>query len=105
MYAIVEYKGKQVQVEEGKMPVFPKIDGNKGMEITFDKVLFYKDDNETLIGKPYLDGIKVIGRYLETTKDQKIIALRYIPRKNRRVKRGHRQDLTKVFIETIRKEG
>ncbi len=59
------------------------------------------DNGELLIGKPYLDSVKVKGKILEHLRGRKTIVYKMRPKKKTRKKQGHRQDLTRVLIEEI----
>ena len=54
-----------------------------------------------LIGKPYLESVKVKGKILEHLRGKKTIVYKMRPKKKTRKKQGHRQELTRVLIEDI----
>ena len=100
-YAIFETGGKQYQGIEGKTIAVEKIEGEDGAEISFDKVLFRKEsDGKFEVGQPYLkDAIKAT--IVKQDKGPKLIVFRFKRRKKVRVKKGHRQPLTVIRIESI----
>ena len=100
-YAIVEISGRQFWVETGKYYDFNRIPTELGKEITLNRVLLLNNEGEILIGKPYLDTVKVKGKILEHLRDRKKIVYKMRPKKKTRRKQGHRQELTRVFIEDI----
>ena len=52
MYAIVDYKGSQILLEEGKKTRVPFIkDSKEGSVITFDNILFFDDGKQKKTGK------------------------------------------------------
>jgi large subunit ribosomal protein L21 len=59
------------------------------------------NDGDVLIGKPYLESVKVKGKILEHLRGKKTIVYKMRPKKKTRKKQGHRQELTRVFIEDI----
>ena len=63
--------------------------------------MLVNNDGELLIGKPYLDSVKVKGKILEHLRGRKTIVYKMRPKKKTRKKQGHRQDLTRVLIEEI----
>ena len=67
-----------------------------------NRVLLANNDGEILIGKPYLDSVKVKGKILEHLRGRKTIVYKMRPKKKTRKKQGHRQDLTRVLIEEIK---
>ena len=100
-YAIVEISGRQFWIETGKYYDLNRIPTELGKEITLNRVLLLNNDGEVLIGKPYLEQVKVTGKILEHLRDRKKIVYKMRPKKKTRKKQGHRQELTRVLIEDI----
>ena len=100
-YAIVEISGRQFWIETGKYYDLNRIPTELGKEITLNRVLLVNNDGELLIGKPYLDSVKVKGKILEHLRGRKTIVYKMRPKKKTRKKQGHRQELTRVLIEDI----
>nr|QXM16393.1 ribosomal protein L21 [Chaetoceros gracilis]QXM17245.1 ribosomal protein L21 [Chaetoceros muellerii] len=100
-YAIVEISGKQFWIESGKYYNFNRIPTELGKEISLNRILLLNNDGEILIGKPFLNNVKVTGRVLEHLRDRKKIVYKMRPKKKTRKKQGHRQELTRVLIENI----
>lgn len=100
-YAIFQTGGKQYQGLPGKTVAIEKIEGEPGDQITFDQVLFRKEGEDAFaVGKPYLE-TPVKATIVKQTKGPKVIAFRFKRRHKVRVKRGHRQQMTVVRIESI----
>ena len=104
MIAIFEDRGKQYKARVGDFLKFPKISElKKNDSVTFDKVIFMKDDKgQTVIGSPLINGIQIICKVIEQIRDKKIIVFKKKRRHNYRRKIGHRQDLTLVKIKEIK---
>jgi large subunit ribosomal protein L21 len=100
-YAIVEISGRQFWIESGKYYDFNKISTQLGKQITLNRVLLLNNDGDLLIGKPYLESVKIKGTILEHLRDKKTIVYKMRPKKKTRKKQGHRQDLSRVLIEDI----
>ena len=100
-YAIVEISGRQFWIETGKYYDLNRIPTELGKEITLNRVLLVNNDGELLIGKPYLESVKVKGKILEHLRGKKTIVYKMRPKKKTRKKQGHRQELTRVLIEDI----
>lgn len=100
-YAIVEISGRQFWIEAGKFYDINRIPTDIGKEITLNRVLLVNNDGELLIGKPYLDKVKIQGKVLEHLRGKKTIVYKMRPKKKTRKKQGHRQELTRVLIENI----
>jgi len=69
--------------------------------VSFDKVLLLDNGGSVEIGAPTLSGVKVSGKILEHVKGDKVIVFKKKRRKGYVVKNGHRQQFTKVQIESI----
>jgi len=100
-YAIVEISGRQFWIETGKYYDFNRISTKLGKQITLNRVLLVNNEGDLLIGKPYLETVKIKGKILEHLRDKKTIVYKMRPKKKTRKKQGHRQDLTRVLIEDI----
>ena len=100
-YAIVEISGRQFWVEKGKYYDLNRIPTELGKEITLNRVLLVNNDGALLLGRPYLESVKVKGKILEHLRSPKIIVYKMRPKKKTRKKQGHRQELTRVLIEDI----
>ena len=100
-YAIVEISGRQFWIETGKYYDFNRIPTELGKQIRFNRVLLLNNEDTLLIGKPYLESVKIKGKILEHFRGKKTIVYKMRPKKKTRKKQGHRQELTRVFIEDI----
>jgi large subunit ribosomal protein L21 len=103
MYAIVDIFGKQFKVTQDQYVYAPKMQGEEGASVEFDKVLLVDNDGKVEVGTPIIKGAKVSGKILEHVKDDKVVVFKKKRRKGYKVKNGHRQDYTKVLIEKIGK--
>ena len=100
-YAIIQTGGKQYQALEGKTIAVEKIEGEEGSSIEFNEVLFRKTGKGKFeVGKPFLEGT-VKASIVKQTRGPKLIVFKFKRRKKVRVKKGHRQDLTVIRIESI----
>lgn len=100
-YAIVEISGRQVWIEAGKYYDFNRISINLGKQITLNRILLFNNEGNILIGQPYLESVKIKGKILEHFRGKKTIVYKMRPKKKTRKKQGHRQELTRVFIDDI----
>ena len=100
-YAIVEISGRQFWIETGKYYDFNRIRTELDKQITINRVLLLNDEGNILIGKPYLETVKIKGKVLEHLRGKKTIVYKMRPKKKTRKKQGHRQELTRVLIEDI----
>jgi len=101
MYAVIKTGAKQYKVTEGDVLSVEKITGDKGAEVIFNEVLMVSDDKEIKIGKPFVDGAKVVGQIISQKKGLKLIVYHMKRRKGFHKKTGHRQNLTNMKITKI----
>jgi large subunit ribosomal protein L21 len=99
-YAIIETGGKQYQALQGKTLGIEKLDLNEGEEVTFDRVLLRKAGDEVHVGQPYLK-IPVKGTVIKHIRGPKLTVFKFKRRKKYMRKKGHRQPITVVRIESI----
>lgn len=101
MYAVVETGGKQYKVNVGQVIEVEKLAAEKGETVELDRVLMVSDDEQVQVGTPLLEGAKVSATVLANFKDRKKIIFKYLPRHRYRLKKGHRQPMTRLRIEEI----
>lgn len=100
MIAIVEIAGKQYKVEEGQEIYVHRLQGNEGDSAEVGRVLLSGEGADVKIGAPDLN-VPVKATILEHVKDDKVIVFKKKRRKGYKVKKGHRQALTKIKIDSI----
>lgn len=101
MYAIVEIAGMQYKVSQGRFMYVPHLKQEEGQDVVFNKVLFLDEQGQITIGAPLVEGAEVKGKILAHLKDDKVTVFKKKRRKGYKLKRGHRQQLTKVEILSI----
>lgn len=99
-YAIFKTGGKQYQALEGSTIAIEKLKVEAGETVKFNEVLLRKNGDNVEVGTPFLS-TPVVAKVLKYTRGPKLIAFRFKRRHKVRVKRGHRQDLTVIRIESI----
>lgn len=106
MYAVVEIGGHQYKVSEGDVLFVDKQSDETGQELTFDKVLLINDgDGKVTVGTPVVEGASVSATLLDNVKSDKVMVFKKKRRKGYRVKRGHRQQMSRIEIEDITVSG
>jgi large subunit ribosomal protein L21 len=101
MYAVIETGSKQYRVEVGTELQVELLDVEPGETITLDRVLLVADGDSAAIGQPIVDGATVSAEVLRRDRGEKLIAFKYRPKARRRVKKGHRQELTVLRVADI----
>jgi large subunit ribosomal protein L21 len=105
MYAVIETGGKQYRVEVGTELEVELLDVEPGQSITLERVLLVADGSEAAIGNPVVADAAVEAHVVGRDRGEKVIAFKYRPKARRRVKKGHRQELTVLRISDIRFNG
>ncbi|HEY9696557.1 MAG TPA: 50S ribosomal protein L21 [Trichocoleus sp.] len=104
-YAIIEASGKQFRVEPGRFYDVDRLAVEVDGTVTIDRVLFVENDGEISVGQPTVAGATVEGTVLRHMRGKKIIVYKMQPKKKTRKKRGHRQELTRLMINSISLNG
>lgn len=103
MYAIVEIAGQQFKVSKGDEIFVHRLPESKeGAKVEFDRVLMTDNNGKVTIGTPVVKGSKVSATVEEHLKDDKVIVFKKKRRKGYKVKKGHRQYLTRLTINNIK---
>ncbi|MDD4857187.1 MAG: 50S ribosomal protein L21 [Candidatus Krumholzibacteria bacterium] len=101
MYAVVRLAGRQLIVKPNEIVDVPLLDLEPGTVINCDEVLAYSDGKDVRVGKPLVEGVKVLGEVMGHGREDKILLYKMRRRKGYRRKQGHRQHYTRVRIKEI----
>lgn len=102
MKAVIRTQGTQFTVQEGdilKVNRYPETEA--GSTIDIKDVLMYEDEAGVHFGSPVVENALVRVKILENKKDDKITVLKHKRRKDYQCKRGHRQALSVIKVESI----
>ena len=100
-YAIIETGGKQLRVEPGRFYDIERLSVEEDGSVVIDRVLYVENDGDISVGQPLVEGATVEGTVLRHLRDRKIIVYKMRPKKKTRKKQGHRQELTRLMIDSI----
>jgi large subunit ribosomal protein L21 len=100
-YAIVEDGGKQYKAVIGSTIEVDHFASEMGETIDLERVLLVADEDQVEVGTPLVAGAKVQATVVAQIKAPKVVVFRYSPKKRFRLKRGHRQQYTRLRIESI----
>ena len=103
-YAIIENGGKQYRAVEGNTVQVDRLSAEIGEKLSLDKVLLLVQDDTVSVGTPVVENVKVSATVVNHEKGPKIIVFKYRPRNRYRVKTGHRQQYTRLLINSIEME-
>jgi large subunit ribosomal protein L21 len=100
-YAIVEASGQQFWLQSDRYLDLDRIAAAEGETVTLENVLLVKTAAGTTVGQPYITGAKVELKVMAHRRGPKIIIYKMRPKKKTRRKNGHRQELTRVMVQSI----
>ena len=102
LYAIAETSGQQFWFEVDRYYDIDRLNAKEKDKITLEKVLVLKDNESITIGKPYVKDAKIELEVVSHKRDKKILVYKMRPKKKTRRKMGHRQELTRVMVKSIK---
>ena len=101
IYAIIEIGSHQSLVKPGYFYDFNKIPLDIGKAIVFKKVLLLNNQGLIKIGQPCLLNVKIVATVVQHLKNKKLTIFKMKSKKKTRRRQGHRQDLTRLRIDSI----
>lgn len=99
-YAVIESGGKQYKVEEGTSLLVDRLDVKEGDKVALRPVLFRGD--EVVAGAKDLEKVKVEAKVTEHLRGPKIKVFKYKAKKGYRRRAGHRSELTRLEVTTLK---
>jgi large subunit ribosomal protein L21 len=100
MYAVFEDGSRQYIVSAGDVLRVDFREAEIGDEVTFHRVLLYRNEADPQIGQPFLAGARVLAEVVDHP-TQKYYIQHFRRRKNYRRFKGHRQPYLSVLITHI----
>ena len=100
MYAVIESGGKQYKVEEGTSLLVDRLDVKDGDKVALRPVLFR--DGDVIVGAKDLAKVKVEAKVVENLRGKKIKVFKYKAKKGYRKRAGHRSELTKLEVTSLK---
>ncbi|TYZ59454.1 hypothetical protein PybrP1_004755 [[Pythium] brassicae (nom. inval.)] len=101
-FAVVKLGGTQYKVTQGDVVVAEKIKHAKVGEIMdLNEVLLLGNVNQTIVGRPFVEGAVVRARVEEQTLDEKIDIFKKKRRKNYRRWNGFRRQVTVLRVTEV----
>ena len=102
MKATIKTQGRQFIVSEGDTLTVNRFPGTEaGSTVDITDVLSVGEGSDTKIGAPLVEGAVVKASVLENKRDKKIIVYKKKKRKGYQRKRGHRQEISVIKIDSI----
>lgn len=103
MYAIVNIQGQQFKVAKDQQIFVHRLPNAEGESLETAEVLLLDQDGKVEVGAPHVSGAKVTFKVLSHLKGDKVIVFKKKRRKGYKKKNGHRQQFSKIQIESIKK--
>lgn len=101
-YAVITTGSKQFKVSIGEEILVDKLTAPVGKTYNFDKVLLIRNEEDIILGSPYIADAVVAARVLGDLKGDKITILKFKAKVHYRRKMGFRPLYSKVKIEAIK---
>jgi len=98
VYAVIKTGGKQYKVREGDTLKIEKMAANAGESVEFNEVLLLVQGESIHVGKPRIEGSKVVATIQSQGRGDKVKVIKFRRRKHYRKQMGHRQYYTEVKI-------
>ena len=103
MKATIRTQGRQFTVTEGDiLTVNRYCDTEAGSAVDINEVLSVGEGEKAVFGTPLVKGASVSAKVLENKRGKKVIVYKKKRRKGYENKRGHRQELSVIKIESIK---
>ena len=103
MKATIKTQGQQFTVSEGDILTVNRYPGTeKGSTVEIKDVLAAGEGADFRVGTPILSGASVSVTILENKRGEKVIVFKKKKRKGMERKRGHRQELSVIKIDSIK---
>lgn len=100
-YAVVETGGKQYLVQKGQTLEIELLTGEPESKVELSPVLALSDGTTLKVGKPAVAGATVKATIVKHIRGVKLISFKKKRRKGFKKRKGHRQELTVIKVESI----
>lgn len=101
MVAVIETGGKQYKVDKGALIKIERLEAEVGKTVELERVLLLQEGNTVTVGRPTIEGAKVVGEVIRQGRGRKVLSYKYVPRKHSSTLRGHRQYYTQLKIVDV----
>ena len=101
MYALVNFSGSQIKIEEGLNVRVPFQDQKVGSKIILDNILFFDNGKKQQVGSPYIKSLSFEAKIISHESDNKILVYKKKRRKGYEKKIGHIQKFSTIKVEKL----
>ena len=104
-YAIIRTGGKQYKVSKDSVIEVERLAYKPGEKFFIEDILLYVVDESVKVGRPKINEVTVKATVLEHLKGDKLRISKFKAKSKYRRVTGHRQYLTKIKIDELKKVG
>ena len=101
MYAVVRSGGRQYRASVGDTVLVERLGAPVGQQLEMDQVLLIADGEQVTVGRPVVEGAKVLATVVAQEKGPKLRVYKYRPKQRYRRRAGHRQHYTRLRVDQI----
>jgi len=101
VYAVVKSGARQYRANVGHTILVERIPAEVGQKVELEQVLLVTDGERVEIGRPTVEGAKILTTVVAQEKGPKIRIFKYHPKKRYRKRSGHRQQYTRLRVDEI----
>ncbi len=101
MYAVIATGGKQYRVTQDGLLRVEKLDAEPGSTVEFAEVLLVGQGADVKLGKPLIEGGKVLATVVRHGQGPKVSIVKFRRRKHYLRQKNHRQKFTEVKVTGI----
>jgi large subunit ribosomal protein L21 len=103
LYAIVKTGGKQYRVEQGQSLLVERLPVKSGETLSLEPLLYV--DGATVVDGADLHKVAVQARVVAHERGPKLRVVKFKPKRGYKRRNGHRQELTRIEITTLKISG
>ena len=100
-YAVIATGGKQYRVKANDTIQVELLKAEPGQQIEMKPVLAISDGTSLKVGKPDIADAKILATVVKHIRGEKLVSFKKKRRKGFKKKKGHRQELTVIKVESI----
>ena len=102
MYVIADINGIQTRLEPEAVVDVPRLQGEPGQKLSFDRILMLSDSDRVAVGQPFVKGASLTAVVVEHLRGPKLRIFKFKRRNDYRKRRGHRDELTRIRVTGIK---
>jgi len=100
-YAVIKTGGKQYRVVEGQTLLIERLSDDEGATVELEPLLLAGGDGDPKFGADALGSAKVTATIVGHERGPKIRIFKYKPKRGYKRRQGHRQELTRIRVDSI----